>query len=377
MLLLIDDSSINVICAGDLVALNSLKNLLIAYKEKKHILFIEHSACNRLVKMDAFDAGFKSIILHIKSKIHDFGTLFEALDFKLRVGSGTSFPSGPINRFFEDERINIPAEYRININWFNDTQNIQHTVLLSENIEDSKMYARYAEAFLVKSGVSKLLHIRAECAGGGGTSISEELLALDSEGRTCTVLIDGDKVHSNSPYGDLAENVKETIERITGVCFAYAIDAKEHENIIPDRLVDRFVSNSRDRVIRDRYSELKRVCEIIGSNYYSYADLRGGMTLCRASRYPELFDHIHDKLEKLSEIRDTEYCSEICSNENECDCELYKGISDSLLRSIHSIVKAMSDHELNQNIDFQKDRMVAMTARIVAAACCAQKSTII
>lgn len=151
-----------------------LKFLALARQEGKHIVIADRKTLDVIISCfddDNYTQKIYNIIL--KKELIDMNSYLSAVSRYIEVCYPC--PEPQLLTINNKKIIRVPPSF------FDDTATIQPTVILSENLNDSKFYELIGKVYLVKKDLR--LPILCEYQGGGGDTISAALSNIEQENR--------------------------------------------------------------------------------------------------------------------------------------------------------------------------------------------------
>lgn len=184
------------------------------------------------------------------------------------------------------------TQFFIPLDWFTNPALLERTCLISENSSDVKFYLQLSK------GISKMHHpnsdvIFSKNSGGGGTTFKVIEDKIDDQ-NIVLVVVDSDKIHPKSNYGDTYTNAYKAFSRLkhNSVLGFKVLSVHEKENLIPPLVYSRFTKD--DEVINNSRPWQRVYNNELIYDIYNYADLKKGISAENyCAFYESLFDGSH------------------------------------------------------------------------------------
>ena len=225
------------------------------------------------------------------------------------------------------------------------------TLLLSENIKDSKIYKKLSEIYLVHENISSSLKISFEERGAGGSQIADELKAICDDGSRFVVSVcDSDKQWPNASSSSIS---KECAHHLSSFSLGEHIDIeiRDIENLIPIE----FIRNYASSFCEDSTEKLNKMLHIDRNLIYHF-DIKNGLSV---SKYHEYLSKNQSKefWSKIDKFYNDITCNnlnselKICGSSN-CNCTIINPISSRLVEDFKDWLEknsANKSYELLRN----------------------------
>jgi len=209
-----------------------LRNMMLAYKEGKHLIVIDIREIKGLISNHEVDDITKVYLNHYLT--HNKGLIDAISQFKIIVQ--------PVilkeieGRFFDPVKKNEVRKIRFNK--FLDSSSIQKTILLGENGNDADVYALFAKFYLRSISNNKLIASYSRRTGGGSTTHEEYKEIYTNTEYFCLCVLDSDRKTKSRGYGQTALKVakfhfKQNSQNLK--CDYVILPVLEVENLFPER----------------------------------------------------------------------------------------------------------------------------------------------
>ena len=218
------------------IHINSLINLSIAWREGKHIVtgsretldYIRNNAKLSPKQRGCFDHMYKDTTVH--------GALKSQLLRHIEAVAGLSLPE--LKHFGDKKTIRLPLEF------FHDSETIQKTVLLTENVNDQLLYGIMLSVFMCSKNISGSYCSHEPIGGGGSTTQNPYKTYQNSMNRLCLCILDSDRKFPKGPIGNTARSVKDIDVDDKPHTELMILDSREIENLIPTKLLKEMPSQN-------------------------------------------------------------------------------------------------------------------------------------
>lgn len=307
------------------------ENIMIAYKESKHIICISPKKVIELLEDNNISDSTKKLLEHHKYHSKSYNLINIKSFFNLII----NIVEKEEKLYKEDE-----IEYRdIVYRKFLDTSSIQKTILLGENSDDIPIYEIFVKYYQSKNNLNSFKVIYNK-RGGGGHTTKQEYENIHKEGDNfCLCLLDSDKRYpSQTKYGDTAQAVVELDYKyrkqnnLNYKIGYYVLQVLELENCLPREFyLEKYTTKTH---IFFQIDEIMKK----DTSFRKYFDFKDGIS-CKAR-----FDETKNQITCKAHLKD--YFCPIIEKEN-----IYK---DGILLEGFSqkILKDFIDFDINKLINF-------------------------
>ncbi|MBF01263.1 MAG: hypothetical protein CMP77_14990 [Flavobacterium sp.] len=248
-------------------------NIMLAYKEGKHVIIISPISIRKLIFDKKIGEYTKQLLnsynSHNKaslSLLQHFGVIIKIIpkNFKEKVYS----------------KISTKVEIRqIHMDKFVDTVNIQSTILLGENTNDSKVYNLIAEYYRLKNNLNFLKVSCREQMGGGDTTAKQYKHIYNSGKEFCLCILDSDKKLPQNDYGETAKKVKSFHHsqiNFNYKCQYFILNKLELENYIPEKFYIKNFECVETNRIKYNFQKINKLRDL-NYNATNYLDFKKGL----------------------------------------------------------------------------------------------------
>jgi hypothetical protein len=294
------------------------ENIMIAYKESKHIICISPKKVSELLEDNTISTNSKELLKHYKNHSKSYNIINVKNFFNLII----NIVENKEKIYIEDN-----IEYRdIMYSKFLDTSSIQKAILLGENVDDIPIYEIFVKYYQSKINLNSF-DIVYNKRGGGGNTISKEYGEIYNTGENfCLCLLDSDKRYpAQTKYGataqqvvDLDKNYKKQ-NNFNYKTRYYVLSVLELENCLPK---DFYLRQYTDK--NYIFLEIDKIM-MKDNSFRKYFDFKDGIS-CKAR-----FDSINNVIECKVHLKD--YLCPIIEKENIIrDNVLLEGFSSKILK---------------------------------------------
>lgn len=254
------------------------ENIMIAYKEAKHIICISPKKVKELLgdQNISNNINIEKLLKHYKNHSKSYNIINLKIFFNLII-----------NIVENEEKLykNDNTEYRdIIYTKFLDSSSIQKTILLGENGNDIAIYEIFVKYYQFKNNLDAFNIIYTK-RGGGGNTISQEYKTIYKEGENfCLCLLDSDKKFpKQTKYGNTAQqvidldNVYKKQNNLNYKIGYYVLEVLELENCLPK---DFYLRKYTDKI--EVFNAIDKIMKKDNS-FRNYFDFKNGIT-CKAKK---------------------------------------------------------------------------------------------
>ncbi|EHJ14461.1 MULTISPECIES: hypothetical protein [Crocosphaera] len=241
--------------------------------------------------------------------------------------------------------------------FFNDSETIQKSILLCENLQDTEFYKIIAETFCKW----KRLNIKPkfEPSLGGGNTISTVYENIQNKKkRLCLCIVDSDKLSPNSSLGSTARNIKQKDDNTSVTTLLYILPVRELENLIPLSILSELMSKNGDR--ENPFKQLEKIEESSVKEIRNFLDIKEGTRLKKIVNEPSsVKDFWKDKLDKLPNYSNDidEWCYENWSccdpdpKKKSCKCKISLGFGQKILENTITYLNTQSSFTIPSMVE--------------------------
>lgn len=268
-----------------------LKNIMLAYKESKHIICISPKKVRELIK-DEFVKG-NNDLLQILYSFNNYSKSFNLTNLKekFNVIINVTYPKDEY--LYYSELLNKVEIREISYLEFIDSSSIQKTILLGENLSDIDIYNIFVDYYKAKNNLETFINMYEKRGGGGNTVKNEYANIYERKENFCLSILDSDKKFpKQSKFGDTAQFVvdyhnNQVLSNNHNLKQNYhVLNVLELENLLPKNFyINKYTDKSH---IFEKIDQLLN----IENNFRKYFDFKKGIK-CKL-RYDETEKKIKD-----------------------------------------------------------------------------------
>jgi hypothetical protein len=339
----------------------ALDNLATAHREGKHLVIADRKTSKKIARCSRLSENKRNVYKHLCNQATQ--------NFR-------SYPS-VVKRYIEvkpclkpqvveksgQKIIEVPPRF------FNDSESIQKTILLCENLDDAVFYETIAKVYLIWKHRNVPIVCVCEPRGGGGNTISSEYINIQKQKkRFCLCIVDSDKIAPDGKLGDTALGLRKSDSTCTNTQ-AFILDCREIENLIPNSILSELSSGNPQRLEALKILESSSVVEV-----RCFLDIKQG------TRLKEIIDAKNLKVKDFWQLklglipniseRIDDWCQTHwqCSNNSKkssknskksnknskekCDCQISLGLGENTLSNTVEYLKRINNpHEIARIVD--------------------------
>lgn len=312
--------------------LRALENLLCAYGEGRHVLWMPVEVVELLILEPRFSEFAKRVLYELKSAVLETRKIENLFAFHVEIDFDNSFR-------FEGERSVLKIGYRKVVQ----SGMLQKAIFLTENLRDAQVYFTGAEVFMVKNRLLASYQVGLDLQPGGGSTTFDLFEKLRGEEKLFLCLIDSDKEHPRGPLGSTAKRFNGSGKGLNTGYYLEILPCHEIENIIPVKIVKEVLSKDFEMGALFAREDCDR--------YRKYPDYKFGLNVLRA----RLMDETHqlDFWRAFYDLQDEEW---LCAP-----------MGEGLLDGIHDFMGQLSLHKLAEYFDYEIEQEWGRITKIIAS----------
>lgn len=318
-----------------------LHNIFCAFREGKHLIIADEEFLRNVSALKELGSLTCNTACSLISKSREYKQLKNIVDYYCIVDMKNPNPS-PTQTL--DERNFFSVGY----SYFNDSEKIQQTKLLCEDINDFKLYSQIVKFFrytIQMQGVDVKLEI---CNGGGANTISN-FEKIRARKLFCICLLDSDKKHPKAGLGSTASKFNTKTD--SPLCKHFVIEPHEIESLIPLKIIEECLMN---KTISNAYILSLEQAQAI-TNYRPetklYFDHKEGFTV---EKILEIESKYKDGFWKDAIANAPGLKKKGCISTLECKCNpsclALPGFGTGLLEAGTKVIERMTHIKLNEAI---------------------------
>jgi hypothetical protein len=229
--------------------------------------------------------------------------------------------------------------------FFNDSESIQKTILLCENLDDAVFYETIAKVYLRWKRINA--QIKCDRRGGGGSTISSEYINIQKlNERFCLCIVDSDKIAPNGNLGSTASRLRNSDDPTCIKTQIFILDCRESENLIPNSILSKLYPGKQEKL------EALNIIKSISLEVRCFLDIKEGTYLNKilGEKTTEIKDFWSDQIPQILNISDriNNSCQanwQCSSNSGKCQCQISLGLGD---KTLSKTVEYLKDNSLNE-----------------------------
>jgi hypothetical protein len=311
----------------DLHFYDCIRMIMLAYKEGSHIIVLRPKNVKKLLNDVRINGTTKQILKHYQNHTSKHAKIF----FKYFALTIEIVPSDSPENFFCD--ITTRLEIRqVCSKHFSESSNIQRTIILGENQDDSVVYGLIGKYYLKKNGLDANTLRTDERFGGGNTTNRCYKTIYDGCEAFCLCILDCDQKTPDGSIGDTAKFVKKFHDKNhpkNKKCSYYILNVLEIENILPPSFYKiQYQDDLNKKPILQRLDDLP----FANIKYFDFKKgircekLHNGMSYAKYWRNVLSIDCTPDEdaMEKINK-------KQPCGLEESSNCKIIKGFGNDVL----------------------------------------------
>ena len=321
----------------------ALDNLATAHREGKHLVIADRKTSKKIARCSRLSENKRNVYKHLSNQATQ--------NFR-------SYPSVvkryiEVNPCLEPQVVENSGQQIIKVppRFFNDSESVQKTILLGENLEDAVFYETIAKVYLRW----KRINAQIECdrRGGGGNTISREYINIQKlNKRFCLCIVDSDKIAPNGNLGSTASRLRNSDDPTCIKTQIFILDCRESENLIPNSILSKLYPGNQEKL------EALNIIESISLEVRYFLDIKRGTYLNRIidERNSQIKNFWSAKIPQILNISDriNNSCQtnwQCSSNSGECQCKISLGFGDKTLSKTVEYLNDNTPNEIARIVD--------------------------
>lgn len=309
-----------------------LENAARAHREGKHVLSFDLSLYQKAREVADLSRDALAALDNAKLRASDTSTLWRDLAVRIQVGPRQAPPG------WADDHRTFVLPYPQLV----DSAQLQRSVVVGEDLNDTKVFARLADEWgrVHARGFLSRIDI---LPGGGDRSADVAEIALAQQ-RMVLLVTDSDQKHPTDGLGSTARKARALeSSHPFDILKVQVLEANEIENLLPASLVRDATSQSRQSEGREHIDEALRLglfppTALQASPPRVYIDLKGGLsgrTLDREDATSSYGHAVAKQIHGHIPARSTA-CLQECSasGAKPCTCFVTPALGDRLLKAV-------------------------------------------
>lgn len=318
---------------------HALENLIMSSAFRHNIIILDTKTIESILICDMYNTNIKNYTHDIRSYRREYAGIANTLSTHAIVDFNYE---GDICAFEKGKPI-IKVSYK----YFIDPKNLGPITLLTENLEDFKLYNIITEYYSHSISDHKL-NFSFDFSLGGGSQIKTMFDNIKNAKKLVLCIVDSDKYHPNMAEGSTSSPFsKEDRENIDG-SLAYIIDMREIETLIPTNIIQKIAIEKKLDEQIESLDDITTFTSIEGQ-FRKFFDHKKGLTLKEAIHIDNTYSSFW--LDILA--KKTIFSSKSCLQDKECygcnSCPKIIGFGDKILK--HSIEKMQQSNLRRLSVD--------------------------
>ena len=372
-MLLILDNSLSVGLengGGDLIS-TSVELLSLIHREGKHIVSGRRPVLESILSQCLLSAKAKATLKKIRNEVTQYLLLQGAVNRYMRV----VYKATKAVEERGDQRI-----LHVPVSQLQDSSTLQETILLAENLRDTKLYLHCGQVYKAHLRM-KALRVTAETRGGGGSQVVDEFRSIAGKEppRLCLCVVDSDKKSPDGAVGDIARRIKSKAEANHPMCEAFVTRVGMIENHLSTKQLSESSIGDKDRMAA--VSFLEQIESDGAVELRKFLNLKKGINLLEImNRSPgdPVRVFLIGQLRALYRRKAISggpclECRE-CVPDASCCCDPVPGFGETILDNVLEKLKKMSISKIEESLcETTRDEWLHI-GKLVFAWCCARSS---
>jgi len=336
----VDDGDEN---TWDEETVEALEYLATARREGKHIVMANRKTLKKIAQCSRLSEFSRNIYHKLYNDSTQFYSYLSAVTKYIEIVNPCYEPE--VLSDSDKEIIKVPPRF------FNDSELVQKTILLGENLDDAVFYETIAKVCLRWKKINA--QIVCEHRGGGGHTTSKEYSNIQqAKQRFCLCIVDSDKIAPNGNLGSTASSLLKSDDPTCIKTQSFILDCRESENLIPNSILSKLYSRKQERL------EALTIIESISLEVRCFLDIKNGTYLNKiiGEKNDQIKKFWSPKIPQIPNISDriNNSCQanwQCSSNSGECQCKISLGFGDKMLSNTVEYLKDNSPHEIARIVD--------------------------
>jgi len=323
----------------------ALENLAAARREGKHAVMAKRETLRKIAQCSRLSQFARQTYNKLFNESTQLQSYLSVVTRYIEI----------VNPCYEPEVVSNSGKQIVKVapRFFKDSELIQKSMLLCENINDAVLYETIAKVYLIWNNIN--VKIVGEHRGGGGNTISSEYTNIQQvKKRFCLCIVDSDKIAPDGNLGSTASLIQAQSDSTCINTQTFILDCREIENLIPNSILSELCSGNQQRL------KALRILENISS---SAVEIRYFLDIKKGTMMEEIINASNPKIKSFWELK-ISLISPICSiddwcqanwrcssNGGECKCKISLGFGENTLSNTVEYLKQKSPHEIAKIVD--------------------------
>jgi hypothetical protein len=324
----------------------ALENLASARREGKHLVMAKREIFKKIAQCRRLSQFARNTYNKLFNQSTQLESYLSAVTRYIEL----------VNSCYEPEVVSNSGKQIIKVapRFFNDSELVQKTILLCENIHDAIFYETIAKIYLVWNNIN--VKIVCEGRGGGGNTISLEYINIQElKKRFCLCIVDSDKIAPDGNLGSTASLIQAQSDSNCINTQTFILDCREIENLIPNSILSELCSGNQERL------KALKIFEDISSSAF---EIRSFLDIKKGTRMKEVINASNPKIKSFWEVKISlipnisscidDWCQanwQCSNNSGECKCKISLGFGENTLSNTVEYIKQKNPHEIAKIVD--------------------------
>lgn len=347
-----------------------LENIAHSRREGKHILSAGRDLLGTLVSAQALSPRAKQIFATVLEGLPTERAFFLQACRRLEVVSDTY---GSLASRVEGQKIIV----QVPISLFRDSELVQRTVLLGENLLDTDIFLRMAQVAAIAGGLG-IVPLAAEQRGGGGDTTADEYEQIQtSRSRLCVAVVDSDRQAPGAKLGSTAKRISRVDDELQPLSELHITAVRELENVLPVSLLGLLSVGDAGRM--NAISRLEQLEASAVAEAVAHLDMKLGTSLKTILALPEgspereYWNRVASVLGTSGMFPQDCLATECCETPRACSCWFGYGFGPAILAQARDRLSGMSVHKIRELLCQRTLPEWLAIGDVVLAWCCASR----
>lgn len=321
----------------------ALENLAIARREGKHSVIANRETLRTIAQCSHLSKFSRNIYHKLYNQSTQFSSYLSAVTKYIEI----------VNPCYEPEVLSDSGKQIIKVppRFFNDSELVQKTILLGENLDDAFFYETIAKVYLRWKRINA--QIKCDRRGGGGSTISSEYINIQKlNERFCLCIVDSDKIAPNGDLGSTADRLRKSDDPDCKKTQIFILHCRESENLIPNSILSKLYAGKQEKL------EALNIIKSISLEVRCFLDIKEGTYLKKimAENTCEIKNFWSAKIPQIPHIseRINNSCQtnwQCSSNSGKCQCQISLGLGDKTLSKTVEYLQDNTPNEIARIVD--------------------------
>jgi hypothetical protein len=348
--------------------IDAVSNLALARREGKHVVFADRRTLTACVKSPWLSDRTRRVYDHLLNNLPQMKAYLDNLARRVEIVASDGV--------FELTTARQCRVIRVSASLLRDFSMFDASVLVCENLTDTRFYVHVAKACLHWWKLGNLI-LRYDPRGGGGQTTSDAYESVrSSRSRLCLCIVESDRTTPNDGLGRTALAAQEVDSSgVQPLCELVVLTARAVENIIPTRVYEEAVWGDTNRMAAVLVLERLELGQFAEARLH--LDLKGGLRLgeilhaAHESAFRRYWEPVARGLQGAAHSVDRRcWSNPDCSVPDECHCIVAPGMGDTILEHVADFLDRKSNCKKAEMISGALKPEWERVGLIVVAWCC-------